>query len=81
MPKQLTVTQQYAKQIVESLEIENPFSKFGVAERILDQFFLDRLDELEHQVDEVIAGDPPAANVAEVKQRSGKKNMKVPVTN
>jgi hypothetical protein len=81
MPKKLTVTQIYGKKIVDAIEAENPFGKVLVASRLLEQFFLDRLDELESQVDEVIAGDPPAKDVAEAKARSDKKNMKVPVTN
>lgn len=46
--------------------------------RILDEFFLARLQEIETQVDEIVSSDQPAADVAEVKARSGKTNMKVP---
>lgn len=122
--KPLNVTQQYAKRIVEIIENADVFGRYFAAERMLHQFFTDRMTEFEAEVDEILANtnptanfeglsispypaklttptitpailpntldglngvilptDKPAKNVAEVKARSGKKNMKVPNAN
>jgi hypothetical protein len=74
----LNVTQKYARRLVDAVENEVAFGRYLIAERLLHQFFVDRLTEFEKEVDEIIPAAEPAKDVAEVKTRSKKQNMKVP---
>jgi hypothetical protein len=77
--KKLNVTQQYTKRIVEQIETADVFSRYATVERLLQQYFQDRLTEFEADIDDILAvSQTPAKNVAEVKARSGKRNMRVP---
>jgi hypothetical protein len=76
--KPLNVTQKYAKLLVEAVENEVAFGRYRIAEKMLHQFFIERVDEFEKEIDAILPSTASAANVAEVKARSGKKNMRVP---